>query len=301
MHTHHCLTRSRARRRSFPALFVLGLAAYGGGVTNAAATRSMPTGVSTEPPPALTEAEFAEQGNAACAAANAAIEQGIGELFAGDITPEAMGRAQALIVGETLIAAAVIGSLAAPDSVRAQVDTLLAEVRSSTAAVAGQDPETYFNSEEYLFAEVDRLALELGLDACAGEGDSGEGTCDAPESVDAGQCEIDPDATLVDVTATEYHFTAAFPDAAGRYSFVLANAGAEPHMMIIVQLDADVTLDEAMASQGEVGVLAQYVSRTAAPGEEAVLTIDLAPGRWIVVCPIADHADLGMVHELIVT
>jgi hypothetical protein len=44
----------------------------------------------------------------------------------------------------------------------------------------------------------------------------------------------------------------------------------------------------------------------APPGGESVVTVDLEPGRWIIVCPIPNeagesHANLGMLRELTIS
>jgi uncharacterized cupredoxin-like copper-binding protein len=117
--------------------------------------------------------------------------------------------------------------------------------------------------------------------------------------------ELDPDATRVDVAATDFAFHADLPTTAGRYSFVMANEGEAPHIMILIQLAEGATLAEVAASEGEEGVAASFESELATPGAEAVLTTDLTPGTWILVCPLPGpagqtHADLGMVHEFTV-
>jgi hypothetical protein len=119
---------------------------------------------------------------------------------------------------------------------------------------------------------------------------------------------IDPAATRVDVHATDFHFQFEPPTAAGRYSFVMANGGAEPHMMILAQLEPGATLEEAMASEGEEGVVHEFESIPSGPGGESVVTADLTAGHWVLVCPLPSqannmqpHAALGMVHEWDVT
>ena len=42
------------------------------------------------------------------------------------------------------------------------------------------------------------------------------------------------------------------------------------------------------------------------PGGESVVTVDLEPGRWVIVCPIPNeagesHANLGMLRELTIS
>ena len=98
----------------------------------------------------------------------------------------------------------------------------------------------------------------------------------------------------------------SFYTLAGRYSLVMANDGAEPHLMVLAQLEPGVTLEEAMASQGQEGVAASFESDVAPPGAEAVVTADLTAGDWILICPIPDaagttHVEHGMIHEFTLT
>lgn len=152
---------------------------------------------------------------------------------------------------------------------------------------------------QLVFTDPDGIAAVEQLAAVEAE------VCGLGEAAD-GTHEIDPAATRVDIAATDYHFDAEFPTAAGRYSFVMTNDGEEIHLMVLAHLEDDADLDEVLASEGEVGVLDMYESDIATPGGEAVLTADLTAGRWVVLCPIPDadgvvHIEHGMIHEFDVT
>ncbi len=117
---------------------------------------------------------------------------------------------------------------------------------------------------------------------------------------------LDPNATRVDVEATEYHFEAEFPTSAGRYSFVMTNAGEEGHLMILARLEEGAALEDALASEGEEGIAEVFESDVAGPGGEAVVTADLGPGQWVLLCPIPNesgtpHFAEGMIHEFTVS
>lgn len=123
---------------------------------------------------------------------------------------------------------------------------------------------------------------------------------------DPGVSEVDADATPVPVTATEFAFDLDVPTEAGRHSFVMANEGEEPHLLILLQLEEGATLEDAMASEGEEGVVTSFESDVAAPGSEAVVTADLTAGDWVLICPIPDaegttHVEHGMVQEFTIT
>ena len=66
------------------------------------------------------------------------------------------------------------------------------------------------------------------------------------------------------------------------------------------------TLDEALESEGESGVSEEYASDEVLPGAEAVVTAELTPGNWILLCPIptpdgAPHFAEGMIWEFAIT
>ena len=65
------------------------------------------------------------------------------------------------------------------------------------------------------------------------------------------------------------------------------------------------SVEEAMASEGEEGIAEMFESEVAPPGSGAVITAELAAGNWVLVCPIPNaegtpHVALGMVHDFTV-
>jgi hypothetical protein len=126
--------------------------------------------------------------------------------------------------------------------------------------------------------------------------------------------EVDPDATRVDVVASEYTF-AADPGSipAGRTSFVMTNAGNEVHFLALSKVNEGHTIEEALAFEGdpeEAGLVtnAEYESGLAAPGgeDEEVVTVDLDAGNWVMLCFIpgpdgTPHAFTGMAVPIAVS
>lgn len=129
---------------------------------------------------------------------------------------------------------------------------------------------------------------------------------DHEHTTEPGQNEIDPDATRVDVVATEYTFAFNTELTAGPTSFVMTNAGQEVHFMVLSQLADGHTLEEALAYEGdpeEAGLVTglDFESGLAATGgdDEEVLTVDLPAGNWAMLCFISGpdgtpHAFSGM-------
>lgn len=160
-------------------------------------------------------------------------------------------------------------------------------------ATADGDPGKIFGDPETSAALEELTAFEA--EACGFE---------PPQ--DPGVTEADPDATRVDVTATDFAFDLDVPTEAGRYSFAMTNEGDEPHLLVLAQLEPGATLDEVMAAEGEEGVAEMFESDMAAPGSEAVVTAELTAGDWILLCPIPDdegttHVEHGMVQEFTIS
>lgn len=130
---------------------------------------------------------------------------------------------------------------------------------------------------------------------------------------DEEQATVDPDATRVDVTASEYSFDFPTELSAGPTSFVLTNPGGEAHFMLISQLAEGHTLEEALAFEGdpeEAGLITgvEFESGLAAPGgeDEEVISADLPAGNWAMLCFISGpdgtpHAFSGMAVEFTVS
>ena len=176
----------------------------------------------------------------------------------------------------------------APDAVADAVAVVVEAFGS-----ADGDPAAIFGDPATVAAIEEITAFEA--EACGFE---------PPQDPDSAQ--VDPDATRIDVTASDYAFELDLPTEAGRYSFVMANEGAEPHLLVLAQLEPGATLEDVLASQGEEGVVTSFESGVAAPGAEAVVTADLAPGAWVMVCPIPDaegttHVEHGMIQEFTVS
>ncbi len=120
--------------------------------------------------------------------------------------------------------------------------------------------------------------------------------------------EVEDDANLVEVSSTEYSFDVPATLEAGRTSFVLTNAGAQAHFMLIGKLAEGVSLEDALASEDGSGIEAEWESGLAAAGgeDEEAITFDLEPGDYGMVCFVPDpdgtpHAFKGMAIPFTVT
>jgi plastocyanin len=115
-------------------------------------------------------------------------------------------------------------------------------------------------------------------------------------------------ARVVTVTARDYAFDAPDTVAAGLTTVRLVNQGPELHHVQLLRLDDGKTLADLMAAFKAGGPPARWAHdvggpNTPVPGGESRATIDLAPGRYAIVCfiPSADkapHFTKGMVREI---
>jgi hypothetical protein len=175
----------------------------------------------------------------------------------------------------------------APDEIRAEVEYVIDRINEA------EDQQAVFA----LFGEPDVMSRMDVIDQFDTENcgiDFGPGN---PEGV---SLELDPDATRVDVSATEYDFEFEAPPA-GPVSFVMSNDGEEPHFLGIGKLLPGVTVEQAIQAQDPSEVTEWTAdSDVVGPDGEAVLTVDnLEPGEYAMVCfiPSPDgepHAFLGM-------
>jgi hypothetical protein len=121
--------------------------------------------------------------------------------------------------------------------------------------------------------------------------------------------EVEPDATEVDVVASDYMFD--MPDTldAGRTSFVLTNDGHEAHFLEVVKLAEGATLQQAMDAEDPTSMLeGDWSTGLAAPDgeDDEVITFDLEPGNYAALCFVSGpdgtpHAFMGMQKEFTVS
>lgn len=95
----------------------------------------------------------------------------------------------------------------------------------------------------------------------------------------------------VDVRLSEYRITPEFVQVkAGRVRIVGHNRGRLTHNVAVVQFDRpEASADEKMYGKP---------TKTLFPGQSGVTTINLKPGKYRLVCTIANHDNLGQYAEL---
>jgi uncharacterized cupredoxin-like copper-binding protein len=119
-------------------------------------------------------------------------------------------------------------------------------------------------------------------------------------------------ANVVTVTAVDYAFEAPDTIAAGRTTLRLVNKGKDFHHIWLIKLEGGHTLPELVEATKKQGPMPKWAvdvggPNSPMPGGENSATLDLEPGRYVMVCVIPAMADgqphfmKGMVKELTVT
>ena len=141
-------------------------------------------------------------------------------------------------------------------------------------------------------------ALAVGFTAC-GSSSSDSSTTDAPSSAD-GTTVPAADGTAVAAVAGNTSDTVRFLTVdpasvpAGPVTFTLTNSGSEDHEMVVVKTDTaadqlEVGTDDRVSEDDSVGEIAEIK-----PDTTGTVTLDLAPGNYVLLCNIALHYGQGM-------
>lgn len=115
----------------------------------------------------LTVQEFRDQSNEICAQSEQEIGEAVGAVFGGtEPTPEQLQDALDTIVTASRDTADGIDALAAPSSIRADVDAMVAELRSATDEAESQGLGFWENGGDP-WVTANEMATDLGLGTCA--------------------------------------------------------------------------------------------------------------------------------------
>lgn len=88
---------------------------------------------------------------------------------------------------------------------------------------------------------------------------------------------------------------------AGTVKFAIKNVGAMEHQFDLLKTDLPfdkLPIDGALAKAKEDGLVKQV--KSIGIGKVAVVTADLAAGRYVIICNVAGHYQLGMRASLII-
>lgn len=118
----------------------------------------------------------------------------------------------------------------------------------------------------------------------------------------ASQPALPPKPATVDVTMREFRYDHG-PIPGGRVVFRIPNAGTVPHRLSLVPLPAHVPpIQEQLKGEARQVVFTQASIPDTLPGQTGTFAVDLAPGRYAMICFNVDengksHALQGMAKE----
>ena len=138
------------------------------------------------------------------------------------------------------------------------------------------------------------------LAACGGGDADDEG--DASPTAEASVTEDShSDEATVAFTLADFEITGPATVAAGSVRIDATNEGAQAHELVIVRSDAAtdaLPVVDAVVPEDEVDLIGEIEKIPG--GEERSSTFVLEAGRYLVICNIPAHYQLGMVSELTV-
>lgn len=129
-------------------------------------------------------------------------------------------------------------------------------------------------------------------------------------SASGGRPPLPPPVPTVAVEMSEYRFEIPMaPMAPGTVVFDVVNVGREAHEMVVVAIPPDLplTLDEQVTSSTQLRAFPTIAHLPArAPGRTGIFALDLAPGRYGLLCFLEDddgvqHARRGMSAEFTIS
>ena len=144
-------------------------------------------------------------------------------------------------------------------------------------------------------------ALAFGVAACGDDEEEGSESSEA--TTEEATTEETASAEEVTVEATEYDFELSATPTAETKSITFDNQGEKFHVMVWAQIAEGVTIEEAIAAEGEEGTATLVAEAEAAPGKSVTVDVKKAPepGPYVMLCPIEDedgaHYDLGQLEE----
>jgi plastocyanin len=134
------------------------------------------------------------------------------------------------------------------------------------------------------------LGLMLSLTSCVepegelgGEQEQNEAGGEQEQNEEGGEEEAE-DASTAEVGLTEYEIEMPTSLSAGSQTFTVTNNGTTEHNFEV-------------EGQG----IEQAFETNLSPGETQTMQLDLAPGTYVVYCPVGNHQDQGMELQLTVT
>jgi hypothetical protein len=113
----------------------------------------------------------------------------------------------------------------------------------------------------------------------------------------------------ITVVLTDHHFRLSAPVEGGPLQWRVTNEGTEPHQALVVRLPDGVSEfgERAWLEHGRIGPEPGERAgglETIAPGADASFRTDLKPGKYLLLCTMAEdegrHYELGMIYHFVI-
>ncbi len=154
---------------------------------------------------------------------------------------------------------------------------------------------------------VAALALTFGVAACGDDEDSDTTAAETTESTTETTADTGSAESVSVTTANDgdgFTWDVEPIPTADTKTVTFNNESDEFHVLIFGRLGEGVTVDDAIAAEGEKGTVTEVIKGGEAPPGETVeveVTEDLTPGEYFMLCPISGpngpHTELGQLEE----
>jgi uncharacterized cupredoxin-like copper-binding protein len=144
-----------------------------------------------------------------------------------------------------------------------------------------------------LFASVGVSALLLG---CASSSSNDGAATPGKTAASGATTSAGSAAGTIAVELSEWSVKAGGPGRAGKIEFNAKNVGTIPHEFVVLKTDADPAslTKDANARVDEAKYPPVGRTKEIAPGSSEKLEASLTAGKYVLLCNIAGHYDLGM-------
>jgi len=150
------------------------------------------------------------------------------------------------------------------------------------------------------------FAILLLFTACANQGTNQANSTDSPASTSSPTVQSSAGATKINVTEKEMAINLSPATApAGSINFVIYNSGKIPHEFVVFKTnlpDTKLPLKGSSLDEEGKGVkhIAEIGEEDLKSGATKTLSVNLAPGHYILVCNLPGHFQAGMKTDFIV-
>ncbi len=159
--------------------------------------------------------------------------------------------------------------------------------------------QTVSNHRVALFAAV-ALVIALAVAGCGSSSDSNTDSAGKSTAPGGATQSTTAPVSTIDAALNEWSITTNAPNAkSGEVTFDASNEGQAPHELVVLKTDQPAgslkVTDGRVSEKDSVGEVSEL-----AAGKSGSTSIDLKPGKYVLVCNITGHYEQGMYTSLTV-